>query len=313
MGPTGRSTRTWSAASSPAAQSVQAAWRGAGTGTALISGGALLGIARFLPFALFAVLLVITVALFVLLLLRSGYEGAQAGPDDGREGFHESFAQVWEVLGTRPALRHYLLANGLWEAALGAIKTFVVLYVSAGLGYSLGATSLIIGGVALIVLVGAVFSGGLADRHGRLRVTEVSVWIFGLSLLVPGLTTLRPLLAAVVPLVALGGGTLMSLPYSLLMPLMPEGEHGALTGLYSISRGLGVMAGPLLAGIAIEVLGPLFSSTQGYAATWLVAGGAALLSLLPLHRLRASSTDGGGPHRRGTHRSRAAGESVSAH
>jgi MFS family permease len=294
-------------------QSVQAAWRGAGTGTALISGGALLGIARFLPFALFAVLLVITVALFVLLLLRSGYEGAQAGPDDGREGFHESFAQVWEVLGTRPALRHYLLANGLWEAALGAIKTFVVLYVSAGLGYSLGATSLIIGGVALIVLVGAVFSGGLADRHGRLRVTEVSVWIFGLSLLVPGLTTLRPLLAAVVPLIALGGGTLMSLPYSLLMPLMPEGEHGALTGLYSISRGLGVMAGPLLAGIAIEVLGPLFSSTQGYAATWLVAGGAALLSLLPLHRLRASSTDGGGPHRRGTHRSRAAGESVSAH
>jgi MFS family permease len=80
----------------------------------------------------------------------------------------------------------------------------------------------------------------------------------------------------------------MSLPYSLLMPLMPEGEHGALTGLYSVSRGLGVMAGPLGAGIAIELLGPLFESSHGYAAAWWVAGGAALLSLVPLRRLRAA-------------------------
>jgi predicted MFS family arabinose efflux permease len=300
---------------------VQAAWRGGGTGTALISGGALLGVARFLPFVLFALLLALTVALFVFLLLRSGYEGIPDGRDEAPASFRQSIAKVWELLGARPALRHYLVANGLWEAALGAIKTFVVLYVSAGLGYSLGATSLIIGGVAVIILVGAVFSGGLADRYGRLRVTEISVWVFGLSLLVPGLTSVKPLVAAVVPLVALGGGTLMSLPYSLLMPLMPDGEHGALTGLYSVSRGLGVMAGPLLGGLAIDLLAPLFSSTQGYAATWLVAGGAALLSLAPLRRLRASSAEdgagdggpaGGGESRgAGAARSRSGRESVS--
>ena len=85
---------------------------------------------------------------------------------------------------------------------------------------------------------------------------------------------------------------LMSLPYSLLMPLMPEGEHGALTGLYSLSRGLGVMLGPLLAGVAIEAGSSLFASTEGYAATWWVAGVAILLSILPLRRLRAEREDG---------------------
>jgi MFS family permease len=85
----------------------------------------------------------------------------------------------------------------------------------------------------------------------------------------------------------------MSLPYSLLMPLMPEEEHGVLTGLYSMSRGIGVMLGPLLAGIAIGVAEPLFESTSGYAATWWVAAVAILLSIAPLRRLRDDSADRG--------------------
>jgi MFS family permease len=110
-------------------------------------------------------------------------------------------------------------------------------------------------------------------------------------MLVPGLTTAPALIVAVLPFVAIGGGTIMSLPYSLLMPLMPEDEHGVLTGLYSVSRGAGVMLGPLLAGAAIQLGEPLFSSTQGYAATWWVAGLAILLSLAPLRRLRAERDD----------------------
>jgi MFS family permease len=100
-----------------------------------------------------------------------------------------------------------------------------------------------------------------------------------------------------VPFVALGGGMLMSLPYSLLMPLMPEDEHGALTGLYSVSRGIGVMLGPLLAGLAISAGEPVFASTAGYAATWWVAGGAILLSIVPLRWLRVELAPGRGDQR----------------
>jgi MFS family permease len=45
-----------------------------------------------------------------------------------------------------------------------ALKTFIVLYVTRTLGFSLAGSSGVIAGAALIVLVGAVISGPLGDR-----------------------------------------------------------------------------------------------------------------------------------------------------
>jgi MFS family permease len=59
--------------------------------------------------------------------------------------------------------------------------------------------------------------------------------------------------------------------------------HGAATGLYGFSRGLGVVLGPLLTGVAIEVLRPWLEGTQGYSAMFLVSSVAMLLSI-PLLR-----------------------------
>lgn len=272
-------------------QSTQAAWRGLGTGVALASGGALLSVALFLPFVLDAALLALSVGIFSWRLLsrrEREEEGVEERDDEPLSG---AFKRVFELLREHAALRMFVLANALWELALGAVKTFVVLYVTKGLGYSLGQASLIIGAVAVLILGGAIAGGFLADRFGKLRVTEIALWIYGLAMLVPGLTTLPAAIVAALPFVAIGGGTIMSLPYSLLMPLMPEDEHGMLTGLYSMSRGVGVMLGPLLAGVAIGLAEPLFTSTAGYAAAWWIAAGAILLSIAPLRRLRAVRSD----------------------
>jgi MFS family permease len=78
---------------------------------------------------------------------------------------------------------------------------------------------------------------------------------------------------------------MMSLPYALLQPLMPEERHGALTGYYSASRGVGIMLGPLLAGVAIELGSGILSSTQGYAAMWLICGAAALCAVPLIRRV----------------------------
>jgi hypothetical protein len=70
---------------------------------------------------------------------------------------------------------------------------------------------------------------------------------------------------------------------------MPEGRHGALSGLYSLSRGVGTALGPLFAGIAIAVLrGPL-DGTQGYAAMWPVCAAAILASIPLVARMRSSA------------------------
>ena len=47
----------------------------------------------------------------------------------------------------------------------------------------------------------------------------------------------------------------MSLPYALLIPMMPRGAHGARRGLYSVSRGLGTRARAVLGGVAIQAAG----------------------------------------------------------
>jgi MFS family permease len=67
---------------------------------------------------------------------------------------------------------------------------------------------------------------------------------------------------------------------------MPDERHGALTGYYSASRGLGVMLGPLLGGVAISVGSGAFGSTEGYAAMWGVCGAAALASVPLILRVR---------------------------
>ena len=58
-----------------------------------------------------------------------------------------------------------------------------------------------------------------------------------------------------------------------------------MTGLYSISRGVGILLGPLLAGIAVQLGSEPLSSTHGYAAMWLIASVAILASLSLLARV----------------------------
>jgi MFS family permease len=111
-------------------------------------------------------------------------------------------------------------------------------------------------------------------------------------MLVPVLTADPPLLIPAVPIIAFGGGMIMGLPYAVLMPLMPKGEHGVITGVYSLSRGLGTTAGPILGGVAVQVLGPvLFTSTSGYGAMWVVTAAAILASMPFLAKLRAAQRD----------------------
>ncbi|MBX5441533.1 MAG: MFS transporter [Solirubrobacteraceae bacterium] len=215
---------------------------------------------------------------------RATPQEADGGP--GEDGLLAEASSLRAVVGGRPDLRAFLVANALWEASLGALKTFVFLFVATGLGYSREATAGIIGGVALLVLPAAVLSGWLADRHGRARVMSWALPAYGLGLLVPAFTGHVAVLVPVMLVIGFGGGIVMTLPYALLQPLMPAGRHGLLTGFYSLSRGIGTALGPLLAGIAIEVLHGPFADTGGYAAMWLVCGGTVLASVPAMAALR---------------------------
>jgi MFS family permease len=258
------------------AQASQAIFRGLGTFLALAGGGLLISISQPLPFLAAAAVVAASLGAFGWAGVR--HRRRERAFDD--EPIADVCRHIAHLVRGKHDLQAFLVANGLWELALSALKTFVVLYVTQTMGLSLAESSLVIGAAAVVVLAGALVSGTLGDRIGRARVMRVSLLVYGLGLLVPFITTVPWVVALDVPLVAFGGGVTMSLPYALLMPMMPAGAHGAVTGLYSLSRGLGVALGPLLAGVAVQAAG------EDYRWVWLVCAAAILLSIPAMRPLR---------------------------
>jgi Na+/melibiose symporter-like transporter len=254
----------------------QAIFRGLGTFLAVVGGGLLISIGEPLPFLATAAIVALSLGAFCVAGVR--YRRRERPAHE--EAMGEVVRDVADLARGRVDLQAFLVANALWELALSALKTFVVLYVTRTLGLSLAGSSLAVGVAASVVLVGALVSGKLGDSLGRARVMRGALVVYGLGLMIPFLSTTPWVVALAAPLVAFGGGVTMSLPYALLMPMMPRGAHGAVTGLYSLSRGVGTSLGPLLAGVAIQAAG------GDYRWTWLVCGTAILASIpamAPLH------------------------------
>jgi MFS family permease len=267
-------------------QSAQAVARGLGTGVALLSGGLLLSLGRPFPFVMAALTVVAALVAFTILTLRRGVPHQER---KNAQGPRQVARRLPRLLADNRALRAYFFANALWEMTLAALKAFIVLYLVVGLHYQLATASLLIGGVALVILVGAGGSGKLGDRFGRIRIVRLALFGYGAGYALLAITSNRVAMAASVPFVALGGGTVMTMAYAMLMPLMPKGEHGALTGFYSLSRGVGIVLGPIVAGVLISLTrGGLYSGTQGFQAIWIVCAAACFASLLFLQLMAAA-------------------------
>lgn len=259
--------------------SAEGTWRVVGTGLALVAGGLLLAVSDGLPFLVAAGLVVVVVVALALGLGERLRTPVQRGEED-----RASVGALRELL-RDPRVRDLAVANGLWNFALMALRAFVVLFFVSGLDRSSAFVSTVIFPlVAVGIGVAAPLSGWLADRvgHGRLVLVAVAVW--GVVMAFPAFTQ-APWLVASIPVVAAGAAVVMTLPLSLLQRVVPDERHGAASGLFGVSRGIGSTLGPVVAGVAIMVLEPVLGSTQGYGAMWLVCSAALLASLPATWRL----------------------------
>lgn len=276
------------------AQGFQGGLRSGGMLLGLAGGGFLLGLWQPLPFVVGAVAVAgVTALLYFRVRGRVGQVGGGRPTLSGRG--RNGFVVDWQMLRDNSSMRNWAVANACWEAAIASLRTFVVLYFTVGLGFSLFGASSALALVGLAAVVAAPISGKLADRYGPRPVMHVAVWGFALGVIPPLVSTNTYFIAAIVP-VAFAAVALMTLPYTLLMTLLPEdSQHGAGASLFGLSRGVGVIAGPLLAGLAAEFLVEIdgvpvltFAETKGYSA---IFGVSMLLLLVSIPLLRRVATD----------------------
>lgn len=265
----------------PRAQSSQAVMRGAGLGVAMIGGGLLLSVWTPLPFVVGACVLGLT----TLPLVRVLHLTRDSPPKKTEPTV--AGTRVADLLLRNRGLQLFAVANAIWEYSFSGLRTFIVLYITVGLGHSKSLASAVIAIVALAYVVGAPVAGRLAERYGIVRVMEISAAAYGV-LLCLGLfaTSITPMLV-VLPIGALAGSILMTLPQALAFNLAPETGQGAAAGLVDFSRGVGVVLGPVLVGAAVGWSRSALSATHGYAVMWVMIGAPILLTLAPLRMLRA--------------------------
>jgi predicted MFS family arabinose efflux permease len=258
------------------AQGVQHVFRGVAIGGALIGGGYLFHLWRPAPFLAASAVVAVACLVPILLVTEDGGHGRVF------EGVRTYVAHSWQVLRSDRDVATFLVANTAWEGTFAGARTFVVLYVTVGLGEPLSTSTSILAAVAGGYIVAALVAGRIGDRVGIARVIIVASLVYGTGLVAGGLGQ-RWHAWYLVPifLVAIAGGTVMTLAWGLLFKLMPPDERGAISGLATTTKGVGLVVGPLVAGAVIDLLGSRLEATQGYQALWPVLG-LPILLVIPL-------------------------------
>jgi MFS family permease len=190
--------------------------RATALGAALIGGGFLLDVWHPLPFLIAALVTTVSCGACIAFVREDGGYGAVF------EGTRAYLARSWSVLREFADVRAFLVANAAWEGTFAAARVFVINYIVKGLGQTASVASIVLAAVAGGYVIAAIGAGRIGDRVGLGRVIFFCSFVYGGGLLAGGLASswhywyLVPIF-----LVAIAGGTVMTLAWGLLFKLMP--------------------------------------------------------------------------------------------
>lgn len=205
-----------------------------------------------------------------------------------RQSLWGELKTIWASTRKYPGIQRFMVATFLWESTLAGLRPFIMLYFV----YTLGATeqvgALLLGLVGVTYMIAAVASGYLADRYGRILLMRVGLGVFFGGCILGFF--LRDIKWAFIflPFFGLGGSIVLTLPYAILMRLMPKEHVGQFTGMFSMMRGLANIAAPVLAGAAIDISTQFMERGTEYSVIWLYT---ALMILISLFFFRNTGKD----------------------
>ena len=264
------------------AQGFQSFMRGGGMFLGMVVAGFLFYRWEPLPFILCSLLIMAFTYLTVVKIQEPEPEHLLLPP---RASIWVEIKRVWQSTRQTKGIQRFMVASFLWESTLAALRPFIMLYFI----YTLGATeqvgALLLGLVGVTYMIAGVSSGYLADRYGRVRIMRIGLWIYlGGCILGVFLTDIKWAFIFL-PVFGLGGSIVLTLPYAILIKLMPKEHIGQFTGMFSMTRGFANILGPIIAGVAIDITATFAEEGREYAVIWLVS---ALMIVISLFFFRGS-------------------------
>jgi maltose/moltooligosaccharide transporter len=257
-------------------QGVQSFMRGGGMFLGMVVAGFMFQRWAPLPFILCSVLMIVLTYLTVVKFQEPEPERSHIGP---RLGVWEEMKRVWRSTREYKGIQRFMVATFLWESTLAGLRAFIMLYFIYALGTTKQVGALLLGLVGVTYMVAGLLSGFLADRYGRSRIMRVGLWIYLGGCLFGVFITDVKWAFIFLPLFGLGGSIVLTLPYAILIRLMPKEHVGQFTGMFSMMRGLANIIAPLVAGAAIDLAGRWVHGGRSYAAIWLVSAVMIAISL----------------------------------
>lgn len=266
-------------------QGFQSFMRGGGMFMGMVVAGILFYRWRPLPFILCSLLIMVFTYLTVARIREPEPDRSLLPP---HQGLRAEVRRVFRSVRQNKPIQRFMVASFLWESTLAGLRPFIMLYFIYTLGSTAQVGALLLGLVGVTYMVAGVVSGYLADRYGRSRVMRAGLWVY-LGGCILG-TFLHDIKWAFVflPIFGLGGSIVLTLPYAILIRLMPREHIGQFTGMFSMMRGLANVIAPLVAGAAIDIGGTFLHNDREYAAIWLVS---ALMIAISLYFFRGTGRD----------------------
>jgi maltose/moltooligosaccharide transporter len=200
-------------------QGYQAFMRGGGMFLGMVVAGFLFARWEPSPFLLNG-LMIIIFTYFTVARIREPEPEQVYRPQ--RQGPWAEVKRIWRSTMENRPIRRFMIATFLWESTLAGLRPFMMLYFKFTLGSSTQVGALLFGLVGVTYMVAAVASGYLADKYGRFRLMRVGLLVF-LGGCVLGFF-MRDIKWAFIflPIFGLGGSIVLTLPYAILMSLMPK-------------------------------------------------------------------------------------------
>ncbi len=257
-------------------QGFQGLMRGGGMFLGMVIAGVLFNQWHPLPFVLCSALIIGLTYLTVSKVVEREPDRSGLPP---REGLLAEVKRIWRSIRRYKDIQRFMVASFLWESTLAGLRPFIMLYFIYSLGTSTQTGALLLGLVGVTYLVAALASGFLADKYGRLRMMRVGLWIYLAGCLFGFFVKDVRWTFAFLPVFGLGGSIVLTLPYAILIPLMPKEHIGQFTGLFSMTRGFANILAPVIAGGVIDLFGHYLGPGRQYTVIWLLAAIMIVISL----------------------------------